>query len=84
MADKVYIRITRTVTLVDEIPFTHVYYPELTTLVKPGNPAAAVELELCRPLDDKLQEFCALLDGTHRDKVKFDEEITVIVQPTEN
>jgi hypothetical protein len=80
MADKVYIRITRTVTLVDEIPFTHVYYPELTTLLKPGNPAAAVELELCRPLDDKLEEFCALLDGTHRDKVSMEEKIEVIIK----
>jgi hypothetical protein len=67
------IRITRTITLVDEIPFSSIYYPNFT------DPQQAVEFERQQPQEYKLQEFSSVLDSTPTTKVtNFIETIEVV------
>ena len=73
---KTIIRIRRTITLIDEIPFTRVYYSEV--FAAGADPNAAVESELARPLSDKLEDFEMLLGNTAEDKVNFVETIEVV------
>jgi len=68
------IRITRAVQIVDEIPYNNTYYPQVPTA------ADAVQVELTRDINHKLEEFARVLESTPAEKLRMREKIEIVVQ----
>lgn len=65
------IRVKRTITLTDDIPFNENYYSGMTL-----EEARNYEYDL--PMIEKIQQFVQLLDGTPEGKIDFGEVITIV------